>query len=1371
MSRSLTVLLALLSGYTSHAAEPATTFTHIRAEDGLPSPTVWSIVQDQDGFMWFATSSGLVRYDGIEMTVFRNDPQDPRSLVHDDVSALLAGRSGSLWVGTANGLARYDPASETFEAFTHAASNRSSLAGNLVTALAEDESGAVWVGASGLNRIDPVTGNITRYQHDDQDPRSLANDFIWAIHVEANQRLWIGTNGGGLDRFDPATRSFEHIELGPADAQERNQLDAIVRAIHEDESGTLWVGTDGGLNIIDPATNERQFLEYDYDAPASDDGLLDNIITAILEDSSGNVWVGTGETGLSRYDADSQTFTHYRFDSSDPNSLGSDQVTSIFEDRSGLLWFGGRGLSRLDSASESMLVHRPPEESLAVAISAAPMSMLIDARSRVWVANMNGMARLDRSQDTWTTHLFVPDRPEYPDNRVYAMHDGSDGWFYVALPQHVALFTREVDRYGPSIIPLPGTPDIIHRDRTGTLWAGIPYLGIVRLPGRNGEYQEVLSPIDNDPESLSSDIAYFIHEDSRDRFWIGTLDGLNLLDRDSGRVTRYMYRGPAAGGPSSREFLAAAESSDGLLWFGTGRGLSRFDPESATFTNYLKSDGLAHDRINAVALDAAGYVWAGTDGGLSRLNPETGEIRNFFVQHGLLNNEVTALATSTDGELFIATQGGIVSLRPETFLELSAPSPEVSIARTLVSNLQLPIEHSADGAAPQGTVTLTHRDRSLRFDLAVADYRNPDRNRYAWMLEGFDAQWIYGTGAQRSASYTTLPPGNYRFLYRGASAAGVWSENSSAIDLTVLPAPWQTGWAWSAYTISAIAIFLLVVALRTREARRRAEILETTVRDRTRELREQRDTIEQQGHQLREAAETKDRLYANVSHEFRTPLTVILGPLERLLQREPASDRRDHLETIRRNARRLLRLVEQLMDLARLDAAKIADPSPQAAGRKTAILAESFRTLAEDNEIELRIDCDTDVWASCDADAFEKIVVNLVSNAIKYNRPGGTVDVRAKRVDTSHVEIVVADTGIGIAPEHKTRVFERFHRAAEDGESVPGSGLGLALVAELAAANNSTVSLDSIAGEGTTVRVLMPAAPAQPAAAAVRSPDAVLLEIESIKPLVEPAPEIVPIADVTGTRILIIEDSKDLATYIAGVLGSEFSCQLASDGETGLRIGLETIPDVVVCDLMLPKLNGLEVVRQLKQDDRTCHVPVILLTARADEESRLSGLRALADDYLTKPFSEAELRQRIDNLLAIRELLRQRYGQRLLADGEHESEELLTERDRRFIDRCNAVLGAHFSDPEFSLGNLANEVAMSERQLQRKLKALTDHTPREYIRNFRLNKALELLRDGERIGQIAFDVGFTSQAYFTSCFRARFGASPTQYFKRRHRNN
>jgi signal transduction histidine kinase/DNA-binding response OmpR family regulator len=646
----------------------------------------------------------------------------------------------------------------------------------------------------------------------------------------------------------------------------------------------------------------------------------------------------------------------------------------------------------------------------------------------------------------------------------------------------------------------------------------------------------------------------------------------------------------------------------------------------------------------------------------------------------------------------------------------------------------------------------------------VLDYRDPEKNRYAYMLEGLDPDWVYAEGSQRRVTYTTLPAGRYQFLYRGADSSGRWGETPQALQLTVLPAPWFTWWAYTLYIAVALLAFAGLVILRTRAATVRAGQLEATVRRRTRELRRQRDTVELQSQRLQDVAAAKDQLYANVSHEFRTPLTIILGPLERLLRREHSPASRGHLETIRRNAQRLLRLVEQLLELARLDAAKAVDPSPQPAGNRVHTLVQSFDTLAEDQGIQLTSQSAPAVWATCDADALDTIVVNLISNAIKYTPRSGQISVSVEPDGEDWVAITVADTGIGIPEDEQANVFERFYRADDQAEWTPGSGLGLALVQELVLANGGEIDLQSEEGNGTRVTVHLPAAePATPSTTTNKGLE--LVEREVVLLSSRQAVEQDEQAE-TGTlpRVLVIEDNQDLCRHFNEVLRDSLRCDFAHDGKSGLDLAVESIPDVIICDVMLPKLNGYEVTRQLKQDDRTCHIPIILLTARADEESRLRGLRTLADDYITKPFSEAELRQRVDTLLAVREILRQRYSKELDQPGLAESVVMLSQRDQHFMDRVKKTLSQRYSDPEFSTSEFASSVAMSERQLQRKLKALINYTPREYVRNYRLQQAMTILQAGSSVADAAYSVGFLSLSYFAKCFKAQFGVTPSDVF-------
>jgi DNA-binding response OmpR family regulator/anti-sigma regulatory factor (Ser/Thr protein kinase) len=456
-----------------------------------------------------------------------------------------------------------------------------------------------------------------------------------------------------------------------------------------------------------------------------------------------------------------------------------------------------------------------------------------------------------------------------------------------------------------------------------------------------------------------------------------------------------------------------------------------------------------------------------------------------------------------------------------------------------------------------------------------------------------------------------------------------------------------------------------------------------------------------------------------------------------------------------------LRLVEQLLDLARLDAAKVVDPSPQPAGNRVHTLVQSFNSLAEDKGIQLTSRPAPAVWATCDADALDTIVVNLASNAIKYTPRGGQIRVSVEPDNEDWITITVTDTGVGISQDQQANIFERFYRADDQAEGIPGSGLGLALVKELVLANAGEIALRSEEGVGTSFAVRLPAAePVTPSAASAEGFELVEREVALLSPqqLIEQDEQV----EAGGrSRVLVIEDNQDLCRHFKEVLGDSMHCDFAHDGKSGLDFAIESVPDVIICDVMLPKLNGYEVTRQLKQDDRTCHIPVILLTARADEESRLRGLRTLADDYITKPFSEAELRQRVDTLLAVREILRQRYSKELDQPGLDEPVVMLSQRDQNFVGRVEKTLSLHFSDPEFSTTEFASCVAMSERQLQRKLKALMNYTPREYLRNYRLQEGAKILRTGASVADTAYSVGFLSLSYFAKCFKAQFGVTPS----------
>lgn len=1338
-------LAALLFAASGYGARPATTFLHLDTADGLPAQTVWAIAQDRSGFMWFGTSNGLARYDGTDMQVFRHRPDQPGSLVSDDINALHVDQSGRLWVATSEGLCEYKPTGETFECSAGPENRLRSVAD-----IAESQAGVLWLAAGGLVRFDTATKLATHL------PAS-GEDFALSVAVDGEQRIWLGMYDHGLKRSDDAGATFKTVELGVAAGEERTLLHQRVRDIVEDSRGFLWVASDAGLTRLTAQGELDSYFTYNYDQPESLRSLSDHYVNTIVEDAAGDIWVGTYRGGLNRYSYATGNFTRYQSVPGDNAAPGSMLSNAATLDRTGSLWFAGRGVDFLDLDSEKLMRHAPADTHSAAGVVQTAEHLGIDEAGTVYLGSRAGLVRYAESEnettgEEWSVHLPVPEHPDYPDNSVYALGIGSDGFCYIGGPQIIWMYL-EARRGYPSPasgVSVPGTPRAILSTRDGRLWAGTQQ-GLVAFGNAADEPDHtVLQPDAADTESLHSGFINALAEDRTGRIWVATQEGLSHVDSQSLAVTRIETHESGA----SRSVSSVA-MHDGHVWFGTDDGLFDYHTVSKRLRHVTIEDGLPHNLVNAVAVDGDGTVWVGTDAGLARYEPASGSVRTLRRRQGLPDDEVLRLEQHPDGRLFVLTHGGLVSLNPQVFARV-ATDLRPTLLNFSVSGEPAPVVVAYTERGRE--ITLSHRARVLTLATALLDYRSQRGVKHRHRLEGIDPDWVSSARFQNQVSYSTLPPGGYTFRYQARGLSGRWLEGD-ALHIHVAAAPWLTPWAYAAYAVLLFGLGLALLQWRTRLLRRRAIELEQQVADRTQALAQQSATVQAQGERLQELVEAKDRLYANVSHEFRTPLTVILGPIERMLRDDASPERRRSLEVVQRNASRLLRLVDQLMSVARIDAQRTVLQDDVDFSSVVEHVVASLQTLASDKHLIVTHSVAAGVWVRGDAEALERVVVNLLSNAIKYTPEGGDVHVSVT-VQDEQVAFSVSDSGIGIDPDEQAKVFDRFYRAGDNQESSPGTGLGLAITREIVVSMGGSISLESRPGEGTTVAVDLPLG--------VRSVDVVqdveVVGSELLETMDSAADSLVSShrLDDAAPLALVVEDNPDLCWHIAEVLSDQVQCAFAHDGENGIRLAGELVPDIVICDVVLPGSNGFDVTRRIKEDDRTSHIPIILLTARADEESRLSGLRALADAYMTKPFNSPELKQRVDTLIAIREILRQRFAQ-LSEIGGTTLPDGLGRRDQRFLERLHKVLDERFSDPDFSVAEFANHAAMSERQLQRKLKALTGASPREYLRRYRLQQALPRLQHGEPVGSVAFIVGFSSQSYFSSCFRAQYGLSPSEY--------
>jgi signal transduction histidine kinase/DNA-binding response OmpR family regulator/streptogramin lyase len=1362
--RAFLLLLTWLLTAPVHAAPvEEARFARFAIQDGLSQNSVSALVQDHHGFLWVGTQDGLNRFDGYEFKVYRPDVDDPGAISDGMVTALALDGNGGLWVGTRHGGLNYYLRRE--ERFVTYRAGPGGPAGNYITNLLVARDGLLWVATSeGVSRRGggPRTDSF----------ETVFGRRAFGLAEGPDGAIWIGADDGTLHVYRKGT--LTEVPLG---AQPGRGTGVTIRTILADRPGEVWIGTHstelirlGGAGIVTRYTIGP--------ADETDPGR----IRSLARDPDGGLWIGGLSTGLVYFDPARNLHITFREQPQDPHGLSHDDILSLLVDRERALWVGtlSGGLNRLLLGTTGFTHHRH-QPGVAGSLSHNIVTAFArTADGAIWVGtDGGGINSLDpRTGRFGATRM----RGGAADGlaRVWALHADQYGALWAGT-WGAGLNVRwpGATEFDP-LATMPAQIITAIAEDANSLWVGSTDGGLARL-GHGGELLAHYLPAPQDPHGLQDRHVTSLWVDGDGSVWLGSWSsGLARLTPGDGRFIHFRHFPEAPAGVPHDRIRALARARDGTLWLGTGAGLARFDDQQERIEHFGGRHGLPPGTVYGIVEDADGRLWLSTNMGLLRYDPVRASTRVFTPAEGVQEYEFNggAYLALPDGRALFGGINGFNIVEPQAIRPAHAP-PKVVITDFLLFGRPVRPSEAVDNpgilaaASELESLRLPHRYNMLSFRFAAPLPVAPRQLRYAYRLEGFDDDWRIASAGERSAVYTNLAPGRYLLRVRAAGADDLWSEEDRVVELRILPPWWRSAPAYFAYLLALLLAITALVQWRTYALRRRTEMLRAQVRERTRRLAEQKRLIEDQARHLSQALEGKEALFARVSHEFRTPLTLIVGPIETLLADERRGRTAQWLRLMRRNARRLLALVDQLLGLSRLAGQEPLALSPQNLAAVVRGTVAAFDSLAVRKSIALSAEPVEDGWVSATPELIERIVTNLVSNAIKYTPEGGRVQV-ALRHDAEMLWLSVSDDGPGIPPEDQAAVFEPFHRLSE---STPGSGIGLAVVRESAVALGGSVTLDSAPGEGSTFSVRLPQCPAprRETGAEDESPPAahMLLEAEALAEQLElaraPAPG--PAATVEDTRphILVVEDSADLRILLFAALEPNYRCSEATDGQAGIATALEAVPDLVISDVMMPGADGFEVTRTLKQDPRTSHVPVILLTALGDRASRLQGLEEHADDYLVKPFDAEELRLRVRNLLESRQILRQRAGTqvygpdaRLLETGAAQPA-LHGPRERQFLERLREAVASRYVDPETSVAVLAGAVAMTERQLQRKLKSLLNLTPGEYLREFRLQKAAAQLAEGVPAGVVAFDCGFSSQSHFGSCFKARFGLTPGEY--------
>ena len=1342
-------------------------FKHFEEQDGLVDSRVNEIAQDSKGFMWFITNGGISRYDGYTFKNFKHETKDSSSISSGQINSIYVDRDDVLWLGVEGvGLDKYDPRTGQFTHYLYSPENSDGLSSADIRDIVVDKNGQLWLATwgGGLNLFDRELETFAHFRHDAENKYSISSDYINVIVEDTNPQnraLWIGTHKG-LNRFDYEQQQFTHFQH---DSTNQNSLSwNWINDLHFSSSGDLWIGTSQGLDLFKP--EKKQFTHFIKD-PNNSNTLSSNNVRSLLEDRSGNLWVGPAERfpmdRISFYESNLSSKTaqisHYRYDEFNPYSLSDYlHIRDIYEDNSGSIWikpYTGStnygGVDRFDPATENFKNYNniPGNENSIHGNYVTDVYQ--DPEGVLWINTELGLDVVDRRSGVYNYYKFAPETKDSDLVLILSINpDQTDSdLLWVGTTQGLYDFRMSNGSFNLKVNT--GWVRSPSSDRYGNIW----FLSD-GLHKYNSNDSSIISyshdPNNEDSPTFKKARRLLLEPGKKDTIiWLGNSKGLLRFDTRRQEFEKYPFDPHETLGREFGKVRSFSMDSLGYMWVFSKNYLHKFDLETGEYTHFKPPEAWDGRGIGDLTIDRDGNIWEGSSSGLWRFKPRKEEFKQFTHHDGLTGAGMSMLFYNNQtGEMFAGGDYGLNSFFPDQIKE-NINIPPVVFTDFKKFNQSVKLDTSIEWISH---ITLEPDENVFSFEFAALNFVNSQKNQYAYKMEGFDGAWIKTDASNRVANYTNLDPGDYTFRVKGSNNDGLWNEKGTSIRVTILPHWWE----------SNLAYFIYFILFLTALYRYRVFELKRV------KLQQNYDMERFEANKLKEMDQLKSRFFANISHEFRTPLTLILGPIGKMLNRVVDSDSQQELNLMQRQAKHLLELVSQLLDLSKLEAGKMAIqvskrnivPLLKGLSLSFASLAEQEKkTLSFENELE-------DIQIYVNKEAITKILNNLLSNAFKFTTSGGLVNILVKVHSESEpfpegsIEISILDDGIGIPAKRVDQVFDRFYQVDNsETREREGTGIGLALTRELVELHHGSIEVSSIEGRGTTFSIQLPLGRKH------LKPEEII-ESDFGDDSVEQIPIEGEISLSPQTRIddstpilLIVEDNPDVRNYIKSDLVDHYNCYEAVDGEAGLELAQELIPDLIISDVMMPKMDGVEFCGKIKSNELTSHIPVILLTAKADLASKLEGLETGADDYLTKPFESDELQIRIKNLIHQRELLRASFQKdmSLVPEGLN-----LSSMDEQFLEKASQISRDHIGDFQFNVDAFARKIFMSRQHLNRKLKALTGSTAIEFIRTIRLKSAAILLQNQQStIAEIAYQVGYTNASHFAKAFQAEFGSSPSEY--------
>lgn len=1326
-------------------------------DEDLSNSLINQVYQDRKGFVWIATENGLNKFDGMKFNIYKHSSEDSTSLKNNYVRTIFEDSSGNFWVGCINGLMKYDWATNSFREI------KMYKDGNLVsphiTRMIEARNGDIWVATSGQG-IFFIKKGEREFHANLQLTNLLVSNYLNSIFEDSKGNLWIGSENNGLNLYNPVTNQIKAF-TAPANISSNN-----ISSITEDKQGNIYVGTlTGGLNKYNEQTKifeaigadnntqllikdllltkenilyigtdgqglklynrERNIVE-DYKITSAPFDFSKGKVHSILQDRDNNLWLGIFQKGIIFIPGTEKKFDYYGFKSLKNNPIGSSSVMSIYKDKEGITWVGtdNEGIYGINNRGER--VAHFMQTSLFSSISNIILSIFEDSNNNMWVGSYTkGLAKLNRKTGNCE---YIP---ELLNEKIYCIAEDSEKNLLI-----------------------------------GTYGSGFFRLNLAS--GKMTHYESRKSENDDfSIDELSNDWINDILFDSEGLIWIAHYKGVSCYNPKKNSFLNYLNQNTIL--PHTVAYTLF-EDKAGNIWIGTSDGLNIFNKKEQSVKSYSTRDGLPNNVICGIREDNERNIWISTYFGISKFIVSENRFINYYTGDGLQGNEFTRGAKFEDaaGKIYFGGIYGVTSFYPKDITE-AKKELKVLVTDFFLFNRAVKMGDKSGGNEIVSTsvmdadqFTLAYNDNTFSIEFSALEFSNPERIVYQYMIEEISQDWLNSYPGMGRVTYTNLNPGTYTFKLRAKDHDNY--SDVKTIRIIITPPWYQSPWAYAAYAVLSVLLVLFI-----------ANYIYARIRHRQEEMRRQH---------LEQINEAKLQFFINISHEIRTPMTLIINPLEKLLSENKDQKLQKTYVMIYRNGLRILRLINQLMDIRKLDKGQM-----QLHFRETDIigfiddLMMTFEYSAQRKNINFNFRHEVDrlnVWI--DLNNFDKVLLNIISNAFKYTPDNGNItidlstgqDENVRGALSKYFEISVTDNGIGIDKDKIEQIFERFYQISNDfTNSNFGTGIGLHLSKSLVELHHGTIFAENRPGmPGTRFIIRLPLGSDHLIAKELENGEEYKVAPDRISPAYV-SNELLNKIDFEGGdkrikprtkyRILVVEDEDEIREYIKDELSSEYRVTVSENGKEALDLILTEKPDLIISDVMMPEMDGITLSRKVKQNININHIPIILLTAKSTPENKIEGLDIGADAYVSKPFNTELLKSTVANLIENRERLKSKFsGQQQPEDRIQKIE--LKSSDEILMQRIMKIINENLSNPELNVEMLAVNVGMSRVHMHRKLKELTNQSARDFIKGIRLRQAAALL-SGKKltISEVAYAIGFSNLSHFSNSFREFYGMSPKEY--------